>query len=227
MGNFYDRFYANPSGGGGGGGTPLAYTKVGTASDGGALSLSLTVPAGMANNDLCLIAVIMRNGTVSSPPEGGGWTLDYSYDTETQEWLYLYSKVSTGTEPASWPITVTSTTSLAIAGVVRGFSGSASAQRYSGSPDTFTVPSIPAKEGELIVCVGAQSVSAGASGIGIPSNGDWPTFLDEMIAAVNNNDQAGSLSLQVFGATGPSYGFAYTSGGSTGFAQGLAVAYGV
>jgi hypothetical protein len=160
----------------------------------------------MANNDLCLIAVIMRNGTVSSPPEGSGWTLDYSFDTESAEWLY---------------------TSLAIAGVVRGFSGAATAKRYGGSPDTFTVPSIPAKEGELIVCVGAQSVTAGASGIGIPSNGDWSDFLDEAIAAVNANDQAGSMSLQVFGATGPSFGFSFTSGGTSGFAQGVAVAYGV
>jgi hypothetical protein len=181
----------------------------------------------MANNDLCVIAVIMRNGTVSSPPEGGGWTLDYSLDTESAEWLYVYSKVSTGTEPASWPITVSTTTSLAIAGVVRGFSGAATAKRYGGSPDTFTVPSIPAKEGELIVCVGAQSVTAGASGIGIPSNGDWSDFLDEAIAAVNANDQAGSMSLQVFGATGPSFGFSFTSGGTSGFAQGVAVAYGV
>lgn len=205
---------------------PLEYLKIGSASDGGATSLSLTVPADVQNNDLCLIAVITRNGTVSSPPEGSGWTLDYSYDVGTDEWVYLYSKASNGTEPASWPITTTSTTCLAVAGVIRGFTGAASAKRYAATVDAFSVPQIPGRAGELGVCLCSQAYQAGASGIQIPSNGDWGDLLDEVIAAVNANDQAASLALQVFGTGGGIVGFAYETGYTTDYAHGLAIAYG-
>jgi hypothetical protein len=221
MGKFYEEAAAESAVA-----QPLEYIKIGSASDGGATSLSLTVPADVQNNDLCLIAVIMRNGTVSSPPEGSGWTLDYSYDVDTNEWVYLYSKVSNGTEPASWPITTTSTTCLAVAGVVRGFIGAATAKRYEATLDAFTVAQIPGRAGELCVCLCSQAFQAGASGIQIPSNGDWGDFLDEVIAAVNANDQAASLSLQVFGSGGGSVGFTYETGYTTDFVHGLAIAYG-
>jgi len=98
---------------------PASVTVVGTATATGASPLTFTKPAGVQSGDLLVIAGMFTNSIPNAlGPDSGGWTERLRFDTSSNEWQVIYTKVAGGSEPASYTLTHSAGTDVAAALVV-------------------------------------------------------------------------------------------------------------
>lgn len=113
--------WATPSGGSNVIGDGSGATVVGTGVDSDTTSpLSITVPAGIQENDLCVYAVQTVNSVPDADgPEGdGSWNEILYFDTNSNEYHAAWWKVAGASEPATWDLTHSSGDQVAAAAVV-------------------------------------------------------------------------------------------------------------
>ncbi|HZR02677.1 MAG TPA: LamG domain-containing protein [Burkholderiales bacterium] len=122
-----------------------------------AASVTINVPAGTKAGDLLLAAVAARNAATVTAP--AGWTAVAALNTTSGTTLrqVVYYRVATGTEPASYTFTLSS--SVRTAGLIVAYRGvdtanpiDVSAGQANASASTITAPSItPSVTGTMLV----------------------------------------------------------------------------
>ena len=87
-----------------------------------ATTLRIPAPSGVAAGDVLVSCVALNGGSIGSAGGPSGWTLLASQTSLANPKVYGYFKVATGTEPADYAWTTSSTTS---GGVISRYSGAA------------------------------------------------------------------------------------------------------
>ncbi|WP_233595343.1 MULTISPECIES: cell wall anchor protein [Corallococcus] len=101
----------------------IAYRSSSTASVVSNTSLTLAKPAGTVAGDVLLARIVNRNvvTAVATPP--AGWTFLRSDQSASQIKAWVFYKVATASEPASYAFTLDSASASHLAGSISAFSG--------------------------------------------------------------------------------------------------------
>src|SRR5947209_8222374 len=91
----------------------------GSNNGGGGTTIVMTVPTGVVDNDVMVMAITVRGGTGTTITTPGGWTLIDSVTSGTALIQSLYWRVASS-EPASYTVTITSNKA---SGVIVAWSG--------------------------------------------------------------------------------------------------------
>lgn len=155
--------------------TPVAASSSATPTS-GASALTVSVPAGTAQNDVMLAVVSVNlNGSATTITAPAGWTLVRSDNSGTIIRQSVYFRVASASEPASYAWTF-SNSKRAVAGIVsyRGVDSlapiNASSGQANGSSGTITAPSLTTTAYNAMLA-GFFGTSNGNGSIGTYSGG--------------------------------------------------------
>ncbi|MEV8375551.1 hypothetical protein AB0P21_22635 [Kribbella sp. NPDC056861] len=147
-------------------GAPIAHRATTSANANNVTSLALTKPAGTVAGDVLLARVTNRNSVTATITAPAGWTLVNEKQTSYSLHNWIFSRVATSSEPASYSFGFS--TALYLSGSLSAFSGVDTARpvddrdgQYNSSSATFTLPFLTtAVDGEYGVWFGTQVTTA-------------------------------------------------------------------
>lgn len=147
--------------GAGGGGSGATFVASSTAT--GASPVTINKPTGTAEGDLMIIAGMFTNSipNVNGPNNDSSWTEMMRFDTSSNEFQVVWYKVAGASEPASWTLTHSAGTDIAIvAATYRGVD-----TRYNEGyvPDSLVTPAIASRpQGDALqVCIYMSTTGTG------------------------------------------------------------------
>lgn len=168
---------------------------------------SITVPAGIADGDLCVWLMATRNGPIpATGPEGdSSWDEVLRYDIGTDEEYGFFTKVSDGTESSTWDMTCLGTAVGVM--VIRGVSA---VTAFYYSPLSKTTPMGVGQRNSLQL-----AISAGNYNGTIASFTDPNSELDSRISVIDGSDAQVVVGSKDCVWDGPTLSYIYTAGAAS------------
>lgn len=168
---------------------------------------SITVPAGIADGDMCVWVMATRNGAIpATGPEGdSSWDEVLLIDISTDEEHGIWTKISDGTESSTWDMTCAGTAVGVM--VIRGVSDVTNF--YYAQASKTTPLGFGHKDSLQLV------ISAGNYNGTIASFIDTNNELDSRISVINGSDAQVVVDSKDTKWNGPTLSYTYTAGSAS------------
>ena len=153
----------------------------------------ISQPAGLAAGDLMLAAIADRGAATDTITPPSGWTVVVDQARGSVGRMIVYSKVATGSEPASYTFTCSSTNTQA--GAIVALRNATAVDASAGATATVatglhTCPTVTAAGGnELAVRIVATAVGA------LPLSWTWPGGVTEVLDFNSTGTGAGGIAI--------------------------------